>query len=57
VRFDATAKKEYLRRLDIHNRTLRSFCHQAGIHHALVTTDQDVQTFVLRELPALGMLT
>lgn len=57
VRFDATAKKEYLRRLDIHNRTLRSFCHQAGIHHALVITDQDVQTFVLRELPALGMLT
>ncbi|MBI3304269.1 MAG: DUF58 domain-containing protein [Deltaproteobacteria bacterium] len=57
VRFDAQAKKEYLRRLDLHNRTLRSFCHQAGVHHALFVTGQDVQTFVLRELPALGMLT
>ena len=57
VRFDAQAKKEYLRRLDLHNRTLRSFCHQAGVHYALFTTGQDLQTFVLRELPALGMLT
>ena len=57
VRFDAQAKKEYLRRLDLHNRTLRSFCHQAGVHYALFTTGQDLQSFVLRELPALGMLT
>lgn len=57
VRFDATAKKEYLRRLTLHNRTLRSFCHQAGVHHALLTTDQDLQAFMLHELPALGMLT
>ncbi len=57
VRFDAQAKKEYLRRLDQHNRGLRSFCHQTGAHHALFTTGQDLQQFVLRELPALGMLT
>jgi uncharacterized protein (DUF58 family) len=57
VRFDAPAKKEYLRRLDLHNRTLRSFCHQTGTHYALFTTNQDLQSFVLRELPALGMLT
>lgn len=57
VRFDAQAKKEYLRRLDLHNRTLRSFCHQAGVHYALLTTGQDLQAFVLRALPALGMLT
>ena len=46
-----------LHRLDLHNRTLRSFCHQAGVHYALFTTGQDLQSFVLRELPALGMLT
>lgn len=57
VRFDTQAKKEYLRRLDQHNRGLRSFCHQTGAHHALFTTGQDLQQFVLRELPALGMLT
>jgi uncharacterized protein (DUF58 family) len=56
VRFDAEAKKAYLRRLDTHNRTFRSFCHQMGIHHALFTTAQDVQAFVLRELPTLGLL-
>ena len=57
VRFDAQAKKEYLRRLEQHNRELRSFCHQTGVHYALFTTGQDLQQFVLRELPALGMLT
>ena len=57
VRFDAQAKKEYLRRLDHHNRGLRSFCHQTGVHHALFITSQDLPQFVLRELPALGMLT
>jgi uncharacterized protein (DUF58 family) len=56
VRFDAAAKKEYLRRLELHNRTFRSFCHQAAVHHALFTTGQDLQTFVLHELPALGLL-
>lgn len=57
VRFDTAAKQEYLRRLTLHNRTLRSFCHQAGVHHALLTSDQDVQAFIMHELPALGMLT
>jgi uncharacterized protein (DUF58 family) len=57
VRFDAQAKQEYLRRLDLHNRTLQSFCHQAGVHYAQFVTGHDLQTFVLRELPALGMLT
>lgn len=56
VRFDAAAKQEYLRRLDGHNRALRSFCHQMGVHYALFTTAQDLQAFVLRELPTLGLL-
>ncbi|HXG19625.1 MAG TPA: DUF58 domain-containing protein [Methylomirabilota bacterium] len=57
VRFDAQAKKEYLRRLDLHNRTLRSYCHQTGVHYARFVTGQDLQHFVLRELPALRILT
>ena len=57
VQFEASAKKEYLQRLDLHNRTFRSYCHQAGVHYALFTTSQDVSTFVLRVLPTLGILT
>jgi uncharacterized protein (DUF58 family) len=56
VRFDAQAKKEYLRRLDLHNRTLRSYCHKTGVHYAQFIAGQDLQQFVLRELPALGLL-
>ena len=56
VRFDAAAKQEYLRQLDGHNRALRGFCHQMGVHYALFTTTQDLQAFVLRELPTLGLL-
>ena len=56
VRFDAAAKQTYLRRLESHNRALRSFCHQLGVHYALLTTGQDFQAFVLRELPTLGLL-
>lgn len=57
VRFDVQAKKEYLRRLDLHTRTLRSYCHKTGVHFAQFVTGQDLQHFVLRELPTLGLLT
>jgi hypothetical protein len=57
IRFDARAKAEYLRRLDRHNRMLRSSCHQTGVPYALFTTDLDIQRFILQALPALGMLT
>jgi uncharacterized protein (DUF58 family) len=57
VHFDARAKAEYLRRLDLHNRMLRSSCHQTGVPHALFTTDLDIQRFILQALPTLGMLT
>jgi uncharacterized protein (DUF58 family) len=57
VRFDAQAKKEYVHRLDLHNRTLRSYCHKTGVHYAQFVTSQDLQPFVLKELPALGLLT
>lgn len=57
IRFDAQAKKEYLHRLDLHTRTLRSYCHKTGVHFAQFVTGQDLQQFVLRELPALRILT
>lgn len=57
ISFDAQAKKEYLRRFDLHNRTLRSYCHKTGVHFAQFVTSQDLPHFVLRELPALGLLT
>lgn len=60
IRFDARAKKAYVERLERHSRALRSACHQAGVRYAqLVTGAQalgDVHDFVLRELPALGVL-
>jgi len=57
VRFDAQAKKAYLARLDLHNRTLRSYCHQTGVHYARFIAGHDLPHFVLRELPTLGLLT
>lgn len=57
VRFDAQAKQEYLRRLELHNRALRTYCHQTGVYYARLVTNQDLQHFVLRELPALRILT
>ncbi len=57
VRFDAQAKQTYLQRLDAHNRALQSYCHQTGVHYARFITGQDLQYFVLRELPTMGLLT
>ena len=57
VRFDAQAKKAYLHRLEAHNGALRSYCHQTGTHYAQFIAAHDLQHFVLRELPALGLLT
>jgi uncharacterized protein (DUF58 family) len=60
IRFDARAKKAYVDRLERHNRELRSSCHQAGVRYAQFVTGaeapNDFHDFVLRELPALGVL-
>ena len=56
VRFDAEAKREYQRRLDLHNRGIRSLCHQAGIHFVPYVTGRKVEDFILQTLPALGLL-
>ncbi len=57
VRFDAQAKGIYLQRLEAHTRALRSYCHQTGVHYVRFVTGRDLQQFVLKELPAMGLLT
>ncbi|MBI4490655.1 MAG: DUF58 domain-containing protein [Deltaproteobacteria bacterium] len=47
--------REYQERLARHNRQLRSFCHQGGIHYSLFVTDQELSEFVLETLPAIGL--
>ncbi len=56
LRFDAQAKQEYQRRLQLHSRKIQSLCHQAGIHFVSFTTNQGVEDFVLQKLPSLGLL-
>ncbi len=60
VRFDAQARTAYIDRLERHSRELRSACHQAGVRYAQLVTGAeasgDFHDFVLRELPALGVL-
>jgi len=46
---------EYQERLGRHNRELRSFCHQSGIHYSLFVADQQLSEFVLGTLPAIGL--
>jgi len=48
--------KEYQERLERHNRGLKGFCHQSGIHYSLFATDQEVSEFVLETLPVIGLL-
>ena len=45
----------YQKTLARHNREIRSFCHQAGIHYSLYVTDQDMGDYVLETLPAIGL--
>jgi uncharacterized protein (DUF58 family) len=49
------ARERYQSALDRHNRELRSFCHQSGIHYSLYVTDRQASEFVLETLPAIGL--
>ncbi|MBI2359305.1 MAG: hypothetical protein HYV04_10445, partial [Deltaproteobacteria bacterium] len=46
---------EYHRRLERHNRELKSFCHQAGIRYSVFFTDRELSGYVLETLPAIGL--
>ena len=48
-------RSEYQERLERHNRELRSFCHQSGIHYSLYVADQPLSEFVLKRLPGIGL--
>jgi hypothetical protein len=57
VRFqwDAGARQAYQARLAQHNSTIRSFCHQSGIHYSIYLTDRQLEDFVFATLPAIGL--
>lgn len=48
-------RRQYEEMLSLHNRELRSFCHQGGIHSSLYITDQELTGFVLETLPSVGL--
>jgi hypothetical protein len=55
LQWDTAARREYQARLAQHNSTIRSFCHQGGIHYSLYLTDRELVDFVFATLPAIGL--
>jgi uncharacterized protein (DUF58 family) len=55
LHWSETLEREYQEKLARHNRELKSFCHQSGIHYSLYPTDEDLSDFVLATLPAIGL--
>ena len=55
IQWSGELLREYQERLERHNRELKSFCHQGGIHYSLFVTDQELSAFVLETLPAIGL--
>jgi uncharacterized protein (DUF58 family) len=55
LQWDTAARREYQARLAQHNSTIRSFCHQGGIHYSLYLTDRELDDFVFATLPAIGL--
>ncbi len=47
--------RDYHERLSRHNRELRSFCHQGGMHASQYITDRELSGFVLKTLPSVGL--
>ena len=55
VYWSETVGRAYRERLERHNRELRSFCHQSGIHYSLYDAGADLSEYVLTTLPAMGL--
>lgn len=53
--WSADQMRGYRARLERHNRELKSFCAQAGIHYALYVTDRDLADFIFATLPGMGL--
>lgn len=49
-------RREYAAALDTHIRELREFCRAGRILYTLAVTDRDFESFVLRELPRIGII-
>ncbi len=55
LQWSGDLSRKYQERLEGHNRQLRSFCHQGGIHYSSFVADEDLSEFVLKTLPAIGL--
>jgi hypothetical protein len=55
LRWSQDLQKEYRKRLEHHNRELKSFCHQGAIDYSLYVTGRDLSDFVFATLPAIGL--
>ena len=55
LQWNESLGREYGEKLERHNRELKSFCHQSGIHYSFYATDEDLGRFVLKTLPATGL--
>jgi uncharacterized protein (DUF58 family) len=55
LQWTETLRRDYQKKLEHHNRELKSFCHQSGIHYSRYITDEDLVEFVLKTLPATGL--
>lgn len=55
LQWSESLSREYQEKLARHNRELKSFCHQSGIHYSRYITDEDLGAFVLKTLPATGL--
>src|SRR5258706_185806 len=55
VYWGEAARRESRGRLERHNRELKSFCHQSGVHYSLYAAGTDLSEYVLTALPAMGL--
>jgi uncharacterized protein (DUF58 family) len=55
VHWNEATRRSYRERLDRHNRELKSYCHQSGIHYSMYRTDEDLTDYVLKTLPAMRL--
>lgn len=49
-------RKKYAAAMETHIRELREFCRASRVIYALALTDNDFESFVLRELPRIGII-
>jgi hypothetical protein len=55
IQWSGELQRRYQERLERHNRELKSFCHQSGIHYSLFVSDGELSEFVLETLPTIGL--